>query len=795
MRGRPFTPAPEAALKTAVVAWGRDDMAVALALALLALVLAAGGWLWRADRLIYDAAMALWTRPAPADVVIIAIDDASIDAIGRWPWKRSVHATLLDQLAAARPRALLLDLVLSEADPDPEQDRLLAAALAKAGPVAMPVTWQAVPGEPLRVLEPVAPIRAQVRLGAAESPVDADGVLRHAFLGAGPPGQPYPHLALALLQAGGQGLYPGMAIERGAQEADQRVQAGSASAAIGVAAGGDPWPRQGRFLVRYSGPPGHIDRVSFVDVLQGKVDLARLQGRYLLIGMTAQGLGDTLATPVNASQRAMPGVEVLAHILDTLRSGQAIRALPPLQVGLISALALLLLVAGFVVGGTRAALALAVLVQPLALAAGLGLLALGVWCSPAPFMLAAVLAYPLWSWRRLERGVSLLDREIQRLAAEPGLLAPAAAEVAPASRDRLVTRLAALHTAADTLRSARRFLADALAGLPTAMLVDDGADRVLLANPLAAALFEVESAADLQGLDVARLLAEFECTPPLDWPAALAEVRRSAQGLAAQARLAGQGDYVIHAHAVAMHGGTRLIVAVADVAPIKRAERARDELLAFVSHDLRAPATSISLLADLELAGRGTLAPPALMQEMQRLAQRTLALADDFVRVAQASQRPLALEPVDVAALLAEAAADFGHQATAAGVRLLLAPAPLAPFDLDHALVLRAVGNLLSNAIRHSPPGSTVTLRAERSDDGALRLRVCDQGPGLTPESLAQLEQLREGLVPRTRGGAGFGLLFVQRVAERHQGLLTARACGMQGTEFELRLGVTSGNP
>ncbi len=759
---------------------------VALALALLALVLAAGGWLWRADRLIYDGAMALWTRPAPSDVVIIAIDDASIDAIGRWPWKRSVHATLLDQLAAAQPRALLLDLVLSEADPDPEQDRLLAAALAKVGPVVMPVTWQAVPGEPLRVLEPVQPIRDQVRLGAAESPVDADGVLRHAFLSAGPPGRPYPHLALALLQAGGQGLHAGTAIERDAPEADEALRAGDVN---------DPWPRQGRFLVRYSGPPGHIERVSFVDVLRGEVDPARLRGRYLLIGMTAQGLGDTLATPVNASQRAMPGVEVLAHILDTLRGGHAIHALPPLQVGLASALALLLLVAGFTVGGTRAALALAVLVQPLALAAGIGLLGLGVWCSPAPFMLAAVLAYPLWSWRRLERGVSLLDREIQRLAAEPGLLAPAAAEAAPASRDRLVTRLAALHTAADTLRSARRFLADALAGLPTAMLVDDGGDRVLLANPLAAALFEVESADDLQGLDLARLLAEFECTPPLDWPGALAEVRRSAQGLAAQARLAGQGDYVIHAHAVAMHGGTRLIVAVADVALIKRAERARDELLAFVSHDLRAPATSISLLADLELAGRGTLAAPALMQEMRRLAQRTLALADDFVRVAQASQRPLALEPVDVAALLAEAAADFGPQATAAGVTLALPPSVLPPVELDHALVLRAVGNLLSNAIRHSPAGATVTLQAECSEDGALHLRVRDQGPGLTAESLAQLEQLRDGLAPRTPGGAGFGLLFVQRVAERHEGLLTARATGTQGTEFELRLGPTSGNP
>ena len=73
----------------------RDDAAVALVLALLAFTLAAGSWLWRADRLVYDTGLSLWTRPPPDEVVIVAIDDASIEAIGRWPWRRSVHATLL----------------------------------------------------------------------------------------------------------------------------------------------------------------------------------------------------------------------------------------------------------------------------------------------------------------------------------------------------------------------------------------------------------------------------------------------------------------------------------------------------------------------------------------------------------------------------------------------------------------------------------------------------------------------------------------------------------------------------
>jgi CHASE2 domain-containing sensor protein/signal transduction histidine kinase len=747
-------------------------------LALLAFALAAGGWLRRADRLVYDAGLALASRPAPDDIVIVAIDDASIEAIGRWPWKRSVHATLLERLAAARPRSVVLDLVLSEPDPDPRQDELLAAALRHAAPVVMPVSWQAVPGEPLRTLEPVPALRSAVVLGAAEAPVDADGVLRHAFVDAGPSGRPYPHLAVAALRAGGEAVHPRTALQ---------VEASSERSSA--------WVRQGQLLIRFSGPPGHLRHVSYVDVLRGAVPAGQLAGRHLLVGMTAQGLGDTLATPVNGRQRAMPGVEVLAHTMDTLRRGDAVRALSPAAVGAVSAAGVLALVVAFGLAGTRLALGLAVASLPLL--ASLAALVWGPWCSPVAFMLTAALAYPLWSWRRLERGVAVLDREIAELAAEPGLLPQAAPDGdAPPPRDRLAARLQALHRGADTLRAARRFLADALAGLPTAMLVEDGQGRVLLANPLAATLFEVEGADELQGLDLARLLGEFDCEPAVDWPLALAEVRRTRQGLAVQARLAGQGDHVIHAHGVPLHEGTRLIVAVADVAPIKRAEREREQLLAFVSHDLRAPAMSISLLADLHLGGRGTLGTDDLLREVRRLAQRTLSLADDFVRVAQAAQRPLQLLPADPLGVVTEAMADFEPQARAAGVQLQSRGTGLPLLPMDRALVLRALGNLLSNAIRHAPAGSVVNVQLSASPTGGCVLAVADEGPGLDAAAMQRLIQSREGLVPASGQGVGFGLLFVQRVAQRHRGALAVRAGDNgRGCVFELTLDGASGNP
>lgn len=757
---------------TAFVPPWRDDLGVALALALLATVLALGGWTWRADRVVYDAAMSLWRRPPPADIVIVAIDDASVQAIGRWPWSRSVHATLLERLAAARPRAVLLDLVLSEADPDPRQDELLADALRKARPVVLPVPFLALPGGAPALLEPVPGVRAVVALGSAEAAVDADGVLRHAFLEAGPVEPLLPHAAVALLRAGGEPVHPDLALEQG-----DDVAAGAA------------WQRRGRFLVQFGGPPGHVRQVPYVDVLRGLVPPDALQGRYVLVGMTAQGLGDTLATPVNADRKSMPGVEALAHMLQTLRAGSAPRAWPAVWVAGVSSAALALLVLAFRLGGTRAALAVALLVQPAALAASVGAMGVGHWFSPIPFMMAAALGYPLWSWRRLERGVDLLDREIARLSSDSGTRASRPRMAPVDRRDRLGGRLAALAQAAETVRSAQRFLADALAGLPTAMLVDDGEGRVLMANPAAAALFEVESADEMRGLDLARLLGEFQTEEPLDWVEALVGLRHRGANLSVRVRRPDLGDHLVQGHVAELGGGARLLVAITDIGAIARAERAREELLAFVSHDLRSPATSIDLLAGLELEGCGVLRGDALMLEMQRLARRTLAMADDFVRVAQAAQRPLTIRMVPLQALLDELHADFRPQALAARVTLAVTP-PIGAVEwsMDRALVLRALGNLVSNAIRHGPAQSVVRLSARLLASGRLSLGVDDQGPGLDAEALQRLNEGESGLVPVQAHGVGFGLLFVQQVAKRHRGRLRVEPGPQGGVSFSMEL-------
>jgi signal transduction histidine kinase len=295
-------------------------------------------------------------------------------------------------------------------------------------------------------------------------------------------------------------------------------------------------------------------------------------------------------------------------------------------------------------------------------------------------------------------------------------------------------------------------LAEVLSSLPNGMLVCDGQGRVLMGNAQAAALFEVDSADDMQGLDLARLLGEFGADDPIDWPSLLDGLEPDGERAALQARLAGQGDYVLRLAAVELAGKRRILVAVADVEPVKRAERQREEALAFVSHDLRSPAASIVLLADMALAGAAKT-PPGLLAEVWRLAQRLLAMSEDFVRYAQADLAALQRSTVTLAELLEQAVSDLRPQADDAGVALRLLPHdPAASATLDLELVARAIANLVSNAIRHSPRGSAVRL-STASDNGWLIVQVSDQGSGLASRQHEQLASGDEGLRSAHKGG------------------------------------------
>ncbi len=227
---------------------------------------------------------------------------------------------------------------------------------------------------------------------------------------------------------------------------------------------------------------------------------------------------------------------------------------------------------------------------------------------------------------------------------------------------------------------------------------------------------------------------------------------------------------------------------------LERLVRAERELLANVSHELRTPLARIRVA--LELAAEGDQARArrylgeidADLSELERMVSDVLQAA----RLDQAGgDLPLRRQPVDLAALLAEAAARFREGRPGRVLELRGADAETA-LDADPALLRRALDNLLDNAAKYSGEETAVRLEA-RHEAGAVVVEVVDRGIGIEPADLPRLFTpffRTDRSRTRATGGVGLGLALARRIVEAHGGAIEVESVPDQGTTFRIRLPV-----
>ncbi|MEU9347183.1 HAMP domain-containing sensor histidine kinase [Streptomyces sp. NPDC048278] len=223
----------------------------------------------------------------------------------------------------------------------------------------------------------------------------------------------------------------------------------------------------------------------------------------------------------------------------------------------------------------------------------------------------------------------------------------------------------------------------------------------------------------------------------------------------------------------------------------ERLEEQRKAMVSDIAHELRSPLTNIR--GWLEVTRDGLVDPdPALLGSLHEEALVLQRIIDDLQDLAAADAGTLRVhrEPVRAADLVEQVAAAHRVAADATGVTLLTDTDGTAWLDADPVRMRQALGNLVSNAIRHTPADGTVTLSARRAGDVVV-LTVTDTGPGIAADDLPHVfERFWRAEKSRSRrtGGSGLGLPIVRHLLAAHDGTAEVRSEPGKGAEFTLRL-------
>lgn len=233
-------------------------------------------------------------------------------------------------------------------------------------------------------------------------------------------------------------------------------------------------------------------------------------------------------------------------------------------------------------------------------------------------------------------------------------------------------------------------------------------------------------------------------------------------------------------------------------AQVRQTNQVLKDFVANVSHDLRTPLTMISGFSEALLDGTARQDEvEAAAEIIYAEAQKIQSLVDDLLQLTRLESGLVALDrhPIPLQPFI-DNALTRTRMAHGSQIHLVNDVPPLPPVLVDSARLERAIGNLLDNAVRYTPPGGTITVRARRLNEAWIELQVADTGTGIAPEYLDRVferffraDRSRE----RTGGHSGLGLAIVREIVEAHGGTIRVESLPSRGTIFTFTLPVAPG--
>jgi signal transduction histidine kinase len=231
-------------------------------------------------------------------------------------------------------------------------------------------------------------------------------------------------------------------------------------------------------------------------------------------------------------------------------------------------------------------------------------------------------------------------------------------------------------------------------------------------------------------------------------------------------------------------------VVLYDVTRFRLLDAIKTNLVATVSHELKSPLTSVRMVLHILLEGTvGALTPKQneLLRAGRDDTERLLRILNDLLDLTRLEEGNAGLhkEPIATAELLPGVLAEMNDQAQAKGLKLNCVIEPdLPPVSVDRQRINHVFTNLLANAIKHSPAGGEISLRAALGPDNDIQFSITDQGPGIPEEYHTRIFERFFRVPGQTKTGAGLGLSIAREITLAHGGRIGLKSATGQGSTF-----------
>jgi NtrC-family two-component system sensor histidine kinase KinB len=382
-----------------------------------------------------------------------------------------------------------------------------------------------------------------------------------------------------------------------------------------------------------------------------------------------------------------------------------------------------------------------------------------------------------------------------------GLLATGALKVMDAQSRRTATALVEKERLYEDVAASERLLENVIDSIDVGIVVVDRDGHDLMMNRAQRVIHELATPAGATDPDESQLLLRYPGTaspiPPEDRP-----VRRAVQQETFRNYLVSIGPpdatsrkFAASARQILDRHGNRggAVVVFADVTSYVEAIRTQEQFVAAVSHELRTPLTSV--IGYLDLAREDPALPAeaaAYLEVANRNAEQLLTIVSDLLQdqVLRSTEEKLTLRPRRLSEIADEVAESFAPRAAKAGLSLLRDTTETPTMPVDAHRMTQALDNLLSNALKYTPPGGTIRVHTCVAG-GAVEINVIDTGIGMSDAEQANLfTDYYRTETARSSGidGHGIGLALTRKIILAHGGQISVRSRPGQGSTFTIRL-------